>query len=408
MPVFDTIKRPGAIQVGNTPGSPLSGNDYDTELLALLPLWYSVLSPAGAENPPIWLTYAQAIINTAYDYPGWGPYFVEAWVDEHLVPLGTDWPSYATAITDDAARVLGPYWFDAWYNWLSPVLSYDDMLDNQIAPIWSSRLNTTGVAEPIGGTITTAGGFRTHTFLSGGAWPAFYVGTDITMLIDVLYVGGGAPGGRYGSGNAGGGGGAGEYFAVNGYSATDVCEALVGAATTGISSPVVPNGKNTVFDGNTAQGGGIGGHIALATVNGSAGGSGGGGSATTTPSSGTGGAGGTGGTAGGSGWAPPTTPAGGGGGGRGSTGGNATLTNGGNGGDGLVWHDGLEYAHGGGGARSSAAGSGGGVGGNGGTGTNGNGGAAVANRGSGGGGSRGTRTPGTGSAGIVKIRYPYP
>jgi hypothetical protein len=404
MPIYDSVKQQGAIDVGNTPGFPLTGTDYDDEVIALGPLWFSILSPAGAENPPIWLTYAEALVDGMYDWPGWGPFWVEAWVDEYLIPIDTEWPSYATGIADDVARTFGSYYFDAWYNWLSPQLSYDDMLDNEIGAIWSSRLSTTGVADPIGGTITDSGGYRYHTFLTGSAWPAFYVGTDITMSVDVLYLAGGAPGGRYSTGNAGGGGGAGEYFAIDGYSAVDVCEVRVGAAVTGLT---VTNGNNTTFDGSTALGGGIGGHIGLSTVNGAAGGSGGGGTGTTTPASGTGGSGSAGGNNGGNGFGG-ATPSGGGGGGANVAGGNGTGSVGGAGGTGLTWHDGVAYAYGGGGARVSAPGSGGGVGGNGGSGTNGNGGNAVANRGSGGGGSRGTGTPGSGSAGIVKIRYPYP
>lgn len=382
--------------VGNTPADPV-GNDYNAELLLLLPIWYSVLSPAGAENPPIWLTYAQAVANNEYN-DGWGPIFVKEWTDEYLAMA---WPTYANAILDDPALNLGPYWFAAYWA-QSTKLNYNNMLANQIGSIWNARLNATATAEPLGGAITTVGGYRYHTFLLNDGWSAFYTGTTSPRTVDVLYVAGGGAGGRYDTGNSGGGGGAGALVATAGYSAVDICEVTVGAR----GSAFIPAG-DTIFDGNTVLGGGRGGHLSASTPDGAAGGSGGGGSGTTTPASGAGG-GNTGGFNGGVGFGA-ATPSGGGGGGSSAAGVAGTASDGGGGGAGTTWLNGVTYAGGGGGARTSATGAGGsGGGGSGGAGASGGGAPATADRGSGGGGSRGTGIPGAGSAGIVIIRYPFP
>lgn len=406
MPIFETQKHRGALLVGNTPADvPVYDNTYDLEVLALLPLYFLRYAVVEFENPPIWYTYAEAITAQIYlETVSWGPFFANQWALDYAIPTPAEWPTYAQGITDDGAKNLGPVWMQGWYDWLSPQLTYDEMVDTVIGSIWNAKLDTTAFADPLGGTITTPGdGYRYHAF-TDTVWDAFYAGTVGTLSVDALFVGGGGGGGRYGSNTDGGGGGAGEYVALTSYSAVDRCPVSIGPGGTGVTPT---NGFATSFDGSSASGGGRGGSIAAGTHNGAAGGSGGGGSVTDAGVLGTGGAGVA--TAGGlvnAGGTGVITRAGGGG-GSAAAGANGVAGDAGNGGAGTTWLDGVAYAGGGGGGGGGGTGGSGG-GGNGASGGNNNGSAATANRGSGGGGSSGTGTPGTGSAGIVKIRYPYP
>lgn len=189
----------------------------------------------------------------------------------------------------------------------------------------SPNLSTTGAyAAPSGGTITTVGSQRIHTFTSVGT-------TSITFLVPVtaqiLVVAGGGGGGGNNSNffAAGGGGGAGEVY----YSASYAIPAgtytvTVGGGGAGGVGGATSNGVKgsaSVFGSISANGGGYGGTSGLDGSGGS-GGSGGGGSRGNAGSASVLTAGGQGNAGGNS-----TGVAGAGGGGAGSVGANQTDTN---------------------------------------------------------------------------------
>jgi hypothetical protein len=264
-----------------------------------------------------------------------------------------------------------------------------------------------------GGTVTDAGGFRRHTYLTSGT-------LNVTMggLVDVLVVGGGGggAGGNPSSDGNGGGGGGGVIFR-SGFTVTPGTYTITvgtgGAGGAAAANSPGADGLNSVFSTLVAVGGGGGGSDGA--LNGRAGGSGGGAS-----TSGSGGVGGTGtstqGFAGGNANAPGGSGPGGGGGGGGGAGGlggaGGQLLKGGNGGVGLAFDiSGSNLFYGGGGAGSSWTH----VGGTGGSGGGGNGASRVnataatggaANTGGGGGSGTATFASGAGGSGIVIIRYP--
>ncbi|QZI94443.1 hypothetical protein MelnitzEXVC044M_163 [Methylophilales phage Melnitz EXVC044M] len=299
-----------------------------------------------------------------------------------------------------------------------------------------NSITKTVVAAPTGGTITTSGNYRIHSFTSSGN----FINTN-TLSLDYLIVAGGAGGG--GGANAtwhgGGGGGAGGLIYLTGQSRTAGTHSVVvgtggsGGAGGSSTSNHGGNGNNSTFNGSTATGGGGGGPglpgTSVANSGGSGGGNGGGNS-TPNYSSGTSGQGNRGGsslsTSG-----PGGDPYGAGGGGAGGVGGNDGQHIAGPGGAGLnnsITGSAVGYAGGGGGGNatdgsdyagnaggtSGVATHGGGAGGGaypnntsvsgsrsvGSNGTNGTG-------GGGGGGSGGTPqyNGGSGGSGIVIIRY---
>ena len=273
----------------------------------------------------------------------------------------------------------------------------------------------TGPAMPTGGTITTSGGYRVHTFTSNGT---FTIPVGFTGAVEVLVVAGGGGGGA----NGGGGGGAGGVISSPSVSLSGTTtNVIVGNGGIGSSTGTLTggNGNNSLFGNLTAFGGGggsgrDGGGSALS------GGSGGGGSGAqlSNPSgafagSGIGGQGNNGGN--GTFADVGCDAAGGGGGGAGSVGFQGASFVGGNGGSGIASSiSGINrfYAAGGGGGRTctnSTFGIGGNnIGGNGGgnvtIATNGQ-----ANTGAGGGGGGGqivqSISGGNGGSGIVIVRY---
>jgi len=306
-----------------------------------------------------------------------------------------------------------------------------------------------------GGTVTTSGDYKIHTFNSTGTFTVSSVGNPAgSNTVDYMVVGAGAGGGASAHpGGGGGGGGAGGWRASSGtasgsYTAgpgplTSPVSALpvsaqgypitIGAGGSGATgapsggSTIATNGANSVFSSVTSAGGGMGGINSSPQQAGGPGGSGGGSSWETRTE--------------GSGNTPPVSPPQGNDGGRGSTaptyqggpGGGAAgagtdIPNpqgncGQSGGAGAVSHisgSPVGYAGGGGGGGSTAgAGAAGGAGspdGSGGAGAGParpslNGSAGVTNRG-GGGGSGGSGSPdstngGAGGSGIVIIRYKY-
>jgi len=283
-----------------------------------------------------------------------------------------------------------------------------------------------------GGTITTTGNFKIHTFTGDGCFVVSCAGNPAgSTAVDYLVVAGGGGGGS----GLGGGGGAGGYrtsFPSPGCNAgafpisatTYPVTVGAGASPVATNEPGTP-GSNSVFSTITSTGGGGGGGY---TIPGSSGGSGGGGGGIVPAGTPTGGSGNT----------PPVSPpqgndggggsgptgSGGGGGGAGATGTTGTPPAGGPGGNGLansITGSSVTRAGGGGGGTyctSKTEGSGGsGGGGNGGRAndpqvptplTNGD--SGTANTGGGGGGtgaSGGGAVSGAGGKGIVIIRYKF-
>jgi hypothetical protein len=142
-----------------------------------------------------------------------------------------------------------------------------------------------------GGTITTSGGFRIHTFATGArSGQSFTFLPDGWGNVEVLIVGGGGYGATTGAGAGAGGLIYNSSVSINatGYSVV-VGEGALGG-TNGNPGYIGPNGGNSSFAGLTALGGGSG--LTHGNPNGVAGGSGSGAAVgTTTTYTGIGGAG---------------------------------------------------------------------------------------------------------------------
>ena len=316
--------------------------------------------------------------------------------------------------------------------------------------------NATGVSDFIiatGGTITTSGDFKIHTFTGPGTFCVSAAGTPAgSTKVDYLVVAGGGGGGRSCGNSANGAGGAGGFRASNdtcmpspqtsplanstGITVTATAFPItVGAGGPGAGSASQPapgvQGSNSVFSTITSTGGGFGAGVS-GPGNGCAGNGGSGGGAIRGEPVGTGNT-------------PPVTPpqgknggtgtaggpsfGGGGGGGAGAVGTNSTPTTGGAGGIGSFMVSagfagcngepgpvsGARYFAGGGGGGNCApetpGTTAGGIGGGGDggyqnsiAGTNG-----VANTGGGGGAPSygGSNQGGIGGSGIVIIRYKF-
>jgi len=291
------------------------------------------------------------------------------------------------------------------------------------------------VTSASGGTITTDGDYKVHTFNSSGTFTVSTI-TGGDAALDFLVIGGGGGGGY----SYGGGGGAGGYRTSYGstsgggavaelpLAATAQAYAItVGAGGTGATANVNPNladgGMSQIAAGGSAlirsEGGGGGGHYALTNSeswggDGSDGGSGGGigttdDNANATPGDPVAGQGYAGGGNGGNADMPGGAA---GGGGAGGVGGNYSTNYGGAGGSGLsssITGSAVTRAGGGGGGGYYGGGSGGsGGGGSGGrvspqaAATSG-----TANTGGGGGATPWTTTVASGGSGVVIIRYKF-
>ena len=275
----------------------------------------------------------------------------------------------------------------------------------------SNSVTRTILGLPAGGSISTSGPYRIHTFNSSAT---FNVPSGFSKTAEYLVVAGGGGGG---ADNSGGGGAGGMLTGSTAISANSYSVVVGGGGSgsgpsAGDSGPYATNGANSSALGVTAIGGGRGGSAGGA--NGSSGGSGGGGAgegANSQPGSGTSGQGNAGGSHVGSG--------GGGGGGAGGTGQNGSVrfgASGGNGGAGLassISGTSQFYAAGGGGGnnngiynpQSRASGIGGITNGNASTRAA----SGIANTGSGGGAATHTvnvnPSGADGASGIVIIRY---
>ena len=310
-----------------------------------------------------------------------------------------------------------------------------------------SSFQTPAYVTATGGTITTSGDFKIHTFTGPGTFCVSCAGNvNGNNKVDYLVVaggGGGAGGGYFAASNGGGGAGgfreahcasvSGPYTAsplasstslpvtVQGYPVT------VGAGGVGVCGPnnLGNNGANSVFSTITSTGGGGGGSQVQSRVGQDGGSGGGGGSAQPGPRKGAGNTppvsppqGNPGGDSPSSGGGGPAGQSSGGGGGATQAGqdgpGAAAGGNGGNGGTTNIPGSPITKAGGGGGGGSVSAGSGG-SGGGGGAGAGCQGGtSASANTGSGGGGGASNtssipykNTGGSGGSGIVVIRYKF-
>jgi hypothetical protein len=290
------------------------------------------------------------------------------------------------------------------------------------ANVWTTVVPPTYMSAT-GGTITTDGDYKVHTFTASGTFTptvgnAASVGTTVAALV-VAGAGGG-------SSDLAGGGGAGGLIYNASFSVTDTgltvtvgAGGATSAGTTRETNTMGSNGANSVFSSLTAIGGGRGGAFwsdNATYTTGAVGGSGGGaGAGNSNP--GIGGAGtASQGYAGGTSTNAPHHAAGGGG-GSGAVGGNASTSTSGNGGVGLsnsITGSAVYYAGGGaGGAYTGNAGSGGNGGGGQGWDSGAGATAGTANTGGGGGGGGYTTVTAeptigaAGGSGIVIIRYQF-
>jgi hypothetical protein len=309
--------------------------------------------------------------------------------------------------------------------------------------IHDSTANVQGATfiSATGGTVTTSGNFKIHTFNSDATFCVSAVGNPAgSVTVDYLVVGGG---GSAGGGETAGGGGAGGYRESSGAASGCYSRSPLGACVSALpvsvqSYPITIggggaapsgkaigiNGSNSTFSTITSAGGGGGGYDNCSPPDfpGLAGGSGGGG----TGLSGRGGLGGAGNT-------PSVSPPQGNNGGQGSTssgnengsggGGGATSVGagnqspgggpGGNGATSSITGSPVTRAGGGGGGLfgpgpvGAAGPGGGGVGGR--ASPNSNGAAGTANTGGGGGSEGGPNTSSgnAGGSGVVIIRYKF-
>lgn len=136
----------------------------------------------------------------------------------------------------------------------------------------SNSVNKTVTGLPTGGTITTSGSYRIHTFTSSSS---LVTPSGFSDTADVLIVAGGGAGGW----DVGGGGGAGGLLSQSTSLSAGSYTITVGAGATSNGSGTgfpAPSGGNSSAFGLTALGGGGGGDYSGG--DGGAGGSGGGGS----------------------------------------------------------------------------------------------------------------------------------
>lgn len=304
--------------------------------------------------------------------------------------------------------------------WMRPFASYNEALAMYVRMIglnvdWAPsvfRLPSTWVEQDIEIQIATVATYNS-TNTTNADWPTGNkCPTGITQT-DYLFIAGGGSGGAFS--NPTGGGGAGGLLQGTAYSVTAGTQYTITVGAGGASSGA--NGNNSVWDTNTATGGGVGSGYTHADPGN--GGSGGGGD----PRNGSTNTGGTGtvgqGHDGGSGAedAGHTQAGGGSGGGSGSAATNSTQTQVGAGGSGTsssISGSAVTYASGGTGAAfgtgvtgATAPAGGGGSGGvvAGATGGSGSsvGGSGTANTGGGGGGSGGTA--GAGGSGVIILSF---
>jgi hypothetical protein len=268
-----------------------------------------------------------------------------------------------------------------------------------------------GIIAATGGTVTTDGNYKVHSFTADGTFTPTVGG-----FVEYLVIAGGGGGGHSDGGSlrGAGGGGAGGYrtgmLEVTGQSYS-ITVGDGGAGASGTYTNTSEVGDNSVFSTITSTGGGGGkGHSGSADT--STGGSGGGGSWSVSRTSGGSASPSGQGNDGGDGGDSHPNHGGGGGGGASASGANRSGGTGGAGGAGTssaITGSSVTRAGGGGGGGSSTGGSGGvGGGGAGQNGTSNSSTSGTANTGGGGGGAAdGADAGGAGGTGIVIIRYQF-
>ena len=290
-------------------------------------------------------------------------------------------------LTTNGASVVLVY-VDATKGWLYTV-------ENNVGDLGPPYVAATG------GTITTSGDFKIHTFTSSGTFTVTASGTSAgSNTVDYLVVAGGGGGAGFGGcGLGGGGGGAGGYRESFPNPATGGTPVIAQAypITVGAGGGASVSGSNSIFSSITSAGGGRG---AVNPGAGTAGGSGGGASAggavgagntpPVSPPQGNNGGSGTGNLG-------VTVTTGGGGGGKGGVGANSTGSGtraaGGSGQASSISASPVTYASGGRGALHTDTSS------NNGTANEGDGGDGM--------GGGGGNPAGSGGSGVVVIRYKY-
>ncbi len=285
-------------------------------------------------------------------------------------------------------------------------ITASDGLNNVVSRSFSIAVRSL----PTGGTVTTSGGYRIHTFTSNGT---FTISEPFTVQYLVV-AGGGSAGFGAGGGNESGGGGAGGYrssvtgeMSGGGASAESAISLTSGSysITVGAGGAGVNNGRNngsdSTFSNITSVGGGAGGN----NNTGASGGSGGGGSHNMTSGGpGTSGQGYRGGN-------PSSSSSAGGGGGAGAAGGDGrnsnTAASGGTGVQSSINGTATYYAGGGGGGNPGTSNYGGLGGGGNGQGNQGSLTNGTSNTGGGGGGiiNGSGLAGGSGGSGVVIVRY---
>ena len=143
----------------------------------------------------------------------------------------------------------------------------------------SNAVNTTAVTPPSGGTITTSGNYRIHTFTSSGT---FTVPSGLTLSnVEYLVVAGGGGGAGSQQGHQGGGGGAGGLRtsvvgATSGRGSS--AESRITMATASYTCTVGSHGGGAGAGGGQGGDGGnssiIGGSVSITSTGGGGGGSG--------------------------------------------------------------------------------------------------------------------------------------
>ena len=177
----------------------------------------------------------------------------------------------------------------------------------------SGTLNTTAITLPTGGTISTHGSYRVHTFLSSAN---FVVPSGFSRSMDCLIVAGGGAGGCWHAG----GGGAGGMITYNTTPSAATYAVTVGGGGAGGTTSVGSQGASSEVFSQSTVGGGRGGNYNATSAGSGGSGAGGNGSSLSSGGSGTTGQGNNGGNGSGN-------HGGGGGGGKAATGGNSPNTN---------------------------------------------------------------------------------
>jgi len=322
--------------------------------------------------------------------------------------------------TAPSSPSAGDMWFNSSASTVSDIAS--KCMASYSGTAWDQMSNVPVVyTAATGGTITTDGDYKVHTFNSSSTFTVTTLGDDDDSFTVLVQAGGGG-GGYSTSGWGGGGGGAGGLLYHTSKSLSNTAYPVtIGAGAASLTSMNTSNlaysGSNSVFSDLTAYGGGGGAGRENAYIAGANGGCGGGGEHTGGSSSSTqtssGGA-----TAygygGGAGYTSPPYYCGGGGGtaaaGAAGAGGGA----GGAGGAFTITGASINYGGGGGGSGTqSATHPAGGIGGGGagGNNTGDSGTSGTVNTGGGGGGrgyyATGSGVGGAGGSGIVIIRYKF-